>query len=182
MRIDVYKLIKNKIYCGEVFDNFVKKKILTKTGSLVSKRHLDKSINNIDFANFILTEHEFSIKQKLKGKTFYDWCITIYYYSIYHAVLALLAKAGYSSKNHLATITAITLIYYHKNTILQKEDVHFITEHIYLEKEEVDFIITSKDLREKACYGVDKIFELSQTLRLQKQTSELINKIRTILE
>lgn len=182
MKIDVQKLIKDKKYCERSFRHYIKIKILRKTNPNLFKKYLNKALSNLEFANFILMEHDYSIKNKLPNKTFYDWCTTIYYYSIYHIALALTTKIGYESKSHLATITTITLFYYHKDNILKKEDIEFITEKINLEKQEIELILDSKKLREKACYGVDKIFELLQTKKLKEKTVEFVNKIKSLLE
>lgn len=182
MKVDVQKLIKNKKYCENVSKYYTKIKVLRKTNPNLFEKYLNKALSNLEFANFILMEHDYSIKQKLPNKTFYDWCITIYYYSIYHIALALITKIGYESKSHLATITAITLFYYHKDNVLKKEDIEFIIEKINLEKQEIDLVLDSKKLREKACYGVDEIFELSQAKKLQEQTAEFVNRIKSLLQ
>lgn len=181
MKIDVQKLIKDKKYCETIFKHYIKIRLLRKTEPTLFNKYINKSMDNLEFANFILAEHNGSIKNKLPNKTFYDWCITIYYYSIYHLALALTTKVGYASKSHLATITAITLFYYHKDNILKKEDIEFIIEKIHLEKQDIDLVLDSKKLRERACYGADEMFELSQTKRLQEQTAEFVNKIRMLL-
>ncbi len=182
MKVETLRLIKDKEYCETVFMHYLKMKMLRKTEPALFKKYLNKALANLEFANFVLTEHKYSIKKKLPKRTFYDWCITIYYYSIYHIALALTTKAGYESKSHLATISAITLFYYHKDSILKKEDIEFITEKIHLEREEIDLVLDSKILREKACYGADETFDISQAKRLQEQTAEFVNKIRQLLE
>ena len=128
-----------------------------------------------------MEEHNFSIKEKLPNRKYYDWCITIYYYSIYHISLALLAKLGYKSNSHFATLAAITLFYYHKDNLLKEKDIDFLLEKINLEEKEIDFVIESKDLRERACYGVDESFNLSITKILQKQTVDFVNMIKDLL-
>jgi len=182
MKTNIQKLIEDKKYCETVFKYYVKIKTLKETSPELFGKHINKSLSNLEFANFILSEHEQSIKKKLPQKTFYDWCITIYYYSIYHAALALAAKIGYESKSHLATIATITLFYYHRDNVLKKEDIKFIIEKIHLEKQEIDLVLDSKRLREKASYGADETFELSHAKRLQEQTAEFVNKIRLLLE
>jgi len=181
MKIDIKKLIKDKKYCETAFKNYVKTKVLRQTSAKLFEKHLNKAINNLEFANFILTEHDYSIKENLPNKTFYDWCITIYYYSIYRTALALTTKIGFDSKSHMATITAITLFYYHHDNILKKEEIEFVIEKINLDKEEIDLVLDSKELRERACYGADEAFQLSQASRLQKQTADFVNKIRSLL-
>ena len=181
MKIIVLNLIENHKYCEEVFQYFLKFKILKKTEPLFEK-YIDKAISNLEFANFIMDEHKYSIGEKLPNKTFYDWCITIYYYSIYHTALALLTKLRYSSKNHLATIATLTLFYYHRENILEKEDIEFIIREINLQKEDIDLLISSKDLREKACYNPDEKFVLEQAKNLQERTAIFVNKVKTLLE
>lgn len=182
MKIDIDKLLNDKAYCEKAFMFYKKINAIREDKLKLFRKHINKALSNLEFANFILEEHKFSIKEKLPNQTFYDWCITVYYYAIYHTALALTAKAGYGSKNHMATITAITLLYYHKDNILKKEDIEFIINKIPIEKKDIDFIFDSKELRERACYGADQLFELKQAASLQKETADFVNKIRNLLE
>ena len=88
---------------------------------------------------------------------------------------------GYKSNSHLATLTTITLFYYHKDNILKKEDIDFLLEKITLDKNEIDFLIESKELRERACYGVDESFNISIAKMLKKETADFVNKIKELL-
>jgi uncharacterized protein (UPF0332 family) len=180
MKFNPNYLIKDVKYCEELFKHYLKTKVLRKTHPFF-KKHINKAISNLELANYLLEEHNFSIKEKLPNRKYYDWCITIYYYSIYHTSLALLAKLGYKSNSHFATLTAVTLFYFHKDNILKKEDINFILEKIYLDKNEIDFVIESKGLREKACYDVDESFNISITKTLQKETVDFVNKIKELL-
>ena len=182
MKVKVNLLIKDKEYCKDVFDFFIKKDILRKTNPALFVKYLNKSLNNLEFGNFILMEHEYSIKEKLKGKTFYDWCVIVYYYALYHAVLALISRAGFESKNHIASISALVYIYYHKKNVLNREDIEFIIDNLDINSEEVEFIASSKDLREKASYGVDEGFGLKLAGNLRGQVVDFVNKIRRILK
>lgn len=182
MKVNINKLINNKKYCEKVFKHYLKLKVLKKALKPSFQKNVNKSISNLEFGNFILDEHNFSIKKKLPGKHFYDWCIIIYYYSIYHITLALLEKLGYESKSHIATLATIALFYYHKDNLLKREDIEFIINKINLEKEELDLVLKAKNMRERACYGTDKIFELSMAKRLQEQTADFVNRIRSLLE
>ncbi len=180
MKFDQKRLTKEKKYCEELFNHYVKIKAIRKTNPDY-KKHIDKAISNLELANFLLEEHNFSIKEKLPGRKYFDWCITIYYYSIYHTSLALLAKLGYKSSSHLATLSTITLFYFHKDNVLKKEDIDFLLEKVNLKEKEIDFVIESKDLRERACYGVDESFNISIANLLQTQTAEFVNKIKELL-
>ena len=180
MKFSPNDLIKDKKYCEELFKHYLKTNALRKTGTEY-KKYINKAVSNLDLANFLLEEHNLSIKEKLPNRSYYDWCITIYYYSVYHAALALLAKLGYTSNSRLATLTAITLFYYHKDNILEKEDIDFLLEKITLDKNEIEFVIESKELRERACYGVDELFNISIAKMLQKETVDFVNKIKELL-
>jgi len=181
MKFNPNNLIKDKTYCEELFKHYLKIKALRKT-SPEFKKYLNKAISNLELGNFILEEHNFSIKEKLPNRNYYDWCITIYYYSIYHTSLALLAKLGYSSNSHLATLTTITLFYFHKDNILKKEDIDFLLDKISLNKMDIDLVIESKELRERACYGVDETFNISIAKMLQNETADFVNRIKILLE
>lgn len=182
MKVEINKLVENREYCKEVFNFFIKKEIIKETNPALFEKYLNKSLNNLEFGNFVLSEHKYSIKKKLKGKSFYDWCIVIYYYAIYHAVLALVSKAGFESKNHLASISALTYIYHHKRNLLNQEDIQFIIDNFNISGEEIEFIASSKELRQKASYRVDENFDLLAAKDLQEKTADLINKIKALMK
>ncbi|MFH1064903.1 MAG: hypothetical protein V1734_00140 [Nanoarchaeota archaeon] len=89
MKVILQQLVGDRKYCETAFRHYVKIKVLRKTDSGLFKKHLNKAVSNLEFANFILEEHEGSIKAKLPGKSFFDWCLTIYYYAVYRAAMAL---------------------------------------------------------------------------------------------
>ncbi len=181
MKFETGRLVKDRRYCEELFSHYTKTKAIRNTNPDY-KKHISKAISNIELANFLFEEHNYSIKEKLPNRQYYDWCITIYYYSIYHISLALLAKLGYRSNSHLATLATITLFYYHRDNVLKKQDIDFLLEKVNLEEKEIDFVIESKGFRERACYGVDEVFNISLANMLQKQTVEFVNKIKRLLE
>ncbi len=180
MKIEIDKMIEDKEYCGKIFDFFIRQDVINKGTSVLFEKYLNRSLNNLEFGNFILSEHNYSIKKKLKGKSFYDWCIIIYYYAVYHSILALISKAGFESKNHLASISALIHIYYHKRNILNKEDIRFIINNLHIQEDEIEFIASSKELREKASYRVDEDFNLLMAKTLQGKTADFVNKVREI--
>ena len=182
MKIEMNRMIRNRSYCKKVFNFFIKNGTIKKSNPELFGKYLNKSLSNLEFGNFILSEHEYSIKEKLKNESFYDWCIIIYYYAIYHSVLALFSKAGFESKNHLASISTLIYVYYHKKNMLGEKDIKFIIGNFNIREDEVEFIVSSKELREKASYRVDENFDLTLAENLQKKTVDFVNKVREILE
>ena len=160
----------NKIWLNK----YLKKKILKKSED-ESKIYLKKTNHNLNLANWLLEKHKEFTEDK-----YYDWIITIYYYSIYHAALALLNKEGYNSKNHSATLCFLIYHNYHLQKALNKEDVELVVNS--LNKEDIEIIGSSKELREKACYNIHTSFEKELTNQIKEQTINFINKIKSLLE
>lgn len=182
MSVDSVRMIKDKNYCREVFNHFIQNKIIHKVEPDLFIKHMNKAVDNLEFGNFIFNEHLYSIKKKFRDKFFYDWCIVIYYYSVYHALLALIFKAGFKSKNHLASISALTYIYYHKRNLLNKEDIQFILDGFMIEAEDIEFMINSKEMRERASYSVDVSFNLYLAKEMQEKTANFVTKVKLMLQ
>ena len=170
--------IKNKEDCKSWLNNYIKKRILKKSRE-ESKLYLKKTNHNLNFANWILEKHK-NKTEIFKEEEYYDWIINIYYYAVYHAALALLSKEGYNSKNHSATLCFLIYHHYHSQKALDEEDVELVASS--LNKEDIETIGTSKELREKACYDIHKSFEKELTNQIKEQAINLINKIKSLLE
>ena len=89
-----------------------------------------------------------------------------------------MSKEGFTSKSHSATLCY--LIYYHHGNKLNDSDVHLIARS--LATEDIEVIGFSKELRERASYGVHESFEKNLTLQIQEQAREFTNKIKLLLE
>ncbi len=173
--------INNKGACARWLSEYIKKRILRKSIDN-SKLHSKKSNHNLNFANWILEKHKDEIPKYFGKETFYDWVIDIYYYAIYHMALALMSKEGYESKNHSATLCFLINFHYHKQKVLDKEDVEFIANYLSLDKKDLETLGMSKELREKASYDVHELFEQKLAKQIQEQAINFVNKIKGILE
>ena len=171
--------IKNKEECRFWLDNYIKKEVLRKSRD-ESALYLRKTNHNLNFANWIAEKHKDDIPRVFGEETFYDWVITIYYYAIYHAALALISREGYESRNHSATLCFLIHHHYHRQRALDEEDVELIA--MSLNKEDVETIGSTKELREKACYNVHESFEKQLSEYDREQTIGFVNKIKSLLE
>jgi len=151
------------------FSFYIDKEIIKseKETDYLSKSHLKKAEYNFKFINFLE-----------ENKSFYDWIIVGCYYTIYHCALALIAKKGFTSKNHLATLCALIKFYYGK---LDKEDIKLVSISS-LEKEEVSYFVYAKEKRETASYGISEEFNKHESTDLKEKTIQFLNKTREILE
>ena len=175
--------LRSKKECQKWNRIYLKKGILKKK-SLKPKDYLKKATHNLDFGNWIYEKHrEGEIESIFGGQRFFDWILVIYYYSVYHAALALIASEGFSSKSHMATLNVLILKFYHKKKI-EKEDVEIVAEVIprQLERDDIEVITETKNLREKASYGVSYDFEESLVKSAKKDVIKFIEKVRSILE
>lgn len=169
--------IKNKKVCELWLHNYLKKGILKKSKDK-SKLHLKKTDHNLTLANWLL-EKQMNKNGIFGDDRYYDWIINIYYYAIYHIALALMSKEGYSSKNHSATLCFLIYHHYHLQKALNEEDIEIAAAS--LNKEDIETIGFSKELRERACYNIHESFEQKLTNQIRKKTINFINKIKETL-
>ena len=181
MIINTSRIVSDRKYCMKLFNYYQKRKSLTREKTSC-KNHTDKAFTNLDLGNYLLEEHKHSIKELFPKRNYYDWCITIYYYSVYHASLALLSKIGYKSNNHMATISAIALFYCHKSDILRISEINLLIKTVAIKEEDINLIIKSKDIRERASYGAGESFSALLAENYREEVSEFVNRIRGFME
>ncbi|MEK6905703.1 MAG: HEPN domain-containing protein [Nanoarchaeota archaeon] len=180
MRKPDWKLwLKDEKECEFWLDSYIRKNILKKSSN-ESRLHLRRTDHNLTFANWIIEKHKDEIPTVFGGDNFYDWVISIYYYAIYHAALALMSKEGFTSKNHSATLAFLIYHHYHSQKALEKEDVELIASS--LDREDIETLGISKELREKACYDVHEQFEKKLAEQIREQTVDFANKIKLLLQ
>jgi uncharacterized protein (UPF0332 family) len=166
--------------CNRDFGGFARKGLLVVTGNAEtwSRRYLEKANHNLDFA-FLVTElHEAVIKERFPGQTFYDWVTIACYYAIYHAALALVSRAGFKSRSHLATLCGVMKHYYHAERRLEKKHVEILGR---LDKSNIEQFIESQGLRERASYGVSVNFGERLAAVAREDAIEFVNKAKEIL-
>jgi uncharacterized protein (UPF0332 family) len=164
--MNIEKLMNDSELLEKVYNNYIQKKFLQKKPSDLIKAHISKSDNNMEFVNFLLENDKFS-----------DWQIVGLYYSVYHSVLALLSKKGFSSKDHNATLCFLI-----KNfSEFSKEELELIDD-LQIKREEIEFYSGLKEERQKASYSTSLLFNKEKVQELREKTILLINKIKVILE
>jgi len=121
---------------------------------------LERARHNLVLANAI---YRISEEREAKGAvridpafTAYDWVIIAGYYAMYHASLSCLAKIGFKSESHAATVMAMEYFFVHKQKKLEKEYADLLGRAKGLEEQYVRMIWRIKERRETAQYQVDK--------------------------
>jgi uncharacterized protein (UPF0332 family) len=82
--------------------------------------HLKKAFHNLSLANQLFDSNQNgSLQTTYSGENFYDWVISISYYSMYQACLSALAAVQKSGENHSASVCALVYHYVHKRKRLK---------------------------------------------------------------
>jgi len=85
--------LRDRQECKLWLGKYIEKKVLRKSKD-ESKLHLKKTDHNLNIANWVVEKHKNEIPEIFGSETFYDWTISMYYYAIYHATLALISREG----------------------------------------------------------------------------------------
>ena len=134
-----------------------KRMIRIKPNDKLSREHIEKAKHNLRAADYNVEGH------------FDDWAVSQAYYAIYHALLAILFKKGFESKNHECTITTIELFIETKEINLNMEDLAFIRTTEQMTNKD------AKSLREEFQYGTKT--EVNKVI-----LNELLQKSKAIVE
>lgn len=156
------KLLEKEIKFHESKGNLVKSK--HSTGLVLA--HLDKSKHNLGLVDLLIN-----------NKHYNDWVIVGLYYTLYHSCLALLAKKGYTSKNHLATL--LFLIKNYSN--FSYEEIEML-EELSITKSDAEFYTDLKQERHQASYSTNSLFNEDKIIELRKKTISFINKVEALIE
>lgn len=171
--------IRDEKECKEWMEQYLRKRVL-KAETRMPGDFMKKAEHNLSFSNWLIDKHNDEIPRIFgHGENFYDWVIVSFYYSIYHAALALISKFRTSSKSHSATLCAVIYHYYHKSKSLTREDVELLGE--YLGEDDIESFARTKSLRERASYGVSVNFELMLVDEARRNAENFIEKARRIL-
>ena len=165
---------------------FIKKGQLAKDNSYknLADKFLEKARNNL-ITMGILSELNNNKKARniLKIPKDYDsneWIVICGYYAMYESALSLLAKIGYKSKNHTATILVLEE-YFVKKKLLDENSMLLI-KNAFLQKEEIHKLSDARHKREIAQYSITKHTTKVIAEKIKKDAYEFINKCRDVLE
>lgn len=104
-----------------------------------------------------------------------DWVASAAFYAMYHALLAILYKLGYESRNQECTITAIEKFIKDKIISLEQEYVDMI-------RSLQEGVENAKSIREEMQYGSETSMEKERCKRLMGNAKKVVDRIREVLE
>lgn len=129
----------------------------------LSKEHIEKAKHNLKAADY-----------SVRGN-FDDWAVSQAYYAMYHALLAILFKKGFESKNHECTICAVEYLMESRQISLDASDLSFIRATEQMTAKD------AKSLREEFQYGTKTEVNKVLLAELLQRSKEIVEKIELML-
>lgn len=149
------------------------------------QRYLDRAAKNLELMQIIYELGENKEAQKaLKLSEDYsnhEWIIITSYYSMYTSALALLAKIGYRSDTHTATIFALEKFFIKEEFIEPEYLAMFKHAQTQISEQDVDNLSKGKENREIAQYKVTEATTHAIAEASMKNAYSFVNKIRNII-
>lgn len=133
-----------------------------KPNSKESKKQIKKSESDLEVMQYLF----------IGNKS--DWVASAAFYAMYHALLAILYKLGYESRNQECTITAIEKLIADKIINLEERYISLIRD--------IQNIESAKSIREEMQYSSETSMENERCKRLMNQAKEFVDRIKEVLE
>lgn len=162
------------------------RRIISKDESVkkLALSYLKKAKNNI-LTMRILSEIQDNnkVRDLLKIPKYYssdEWIVVCGYYAMYSSALALLAKIGFKSKNHTATLQVLEEYFVKKNIMDQKS--FLLLKNAVFQKEELEKLSEARHKREIAQYSVTKQTTEEIAKKIKQDAYEFVDKVGIIIE
>lgn len=129
-----------------------------------AKKHINKAVHNLK-----------ALAYNIKGD-FSDWAVSAAFYAMYHALLAILFKIGYESRNQKCTISVI-------EHLVKENKLDFDLKYISMIKRTSALMPKdAKTLREEFQYGTETKVNPEILDLLNKNTIEFVETVQILLE
>ena len=140
-----------------MIEYYLKKEQLVKdlTVKNLAEPYLKKSRSNLITMELLSKSEKFKdILALPNDHTTDEWVVVTAYYAMYMAALSLIAKLGFRSKSHTATVVALEELFVKKKLLDKSHFENF--ENLRIQKEEIEMLRDVRDRREIAQYSVTK--------------------------
>ncbi len=168
-------------------ERYLQKEQLLKNDEYIKleKPFLKKARKNFTVANlmFKISEQDEFKRTLALSDDFetYEWVIVVSYYAMYVSALAALAKLGFKSKSHVATISVLERYYVHKQKNLEAKHVQQLTKAYVLSEDLIDKLIQTKTKRETAQYDATPGISRENAASALEDAEDFITKIEETL-
>ena len=145
--------------------------------------HMKKAFHNLRLANQIFDSNQKNqLQVSYSGENYYDWVITVSYYSMYQACLSALAAVRKLGENHSATVCALVYHHVHKRKQLNDQYLLSLDKIHALADQDVQKLVERRFQREKASYDTGYTTQVGLAQTALSEAREFALKTREILE
>lgn len=154
-----------------------------KTTIILARRYLEKAKNNLITMRILFELNNKKVKKLLEIPFDYnsnEWVVITGYYAMYTSALALLAKIGFRSKNHTATLFVLEE-YFVKKKHLDENDLLLI-KNAFFQKEEIEKLSDARQKREIAQYSITKETTKDIAKKIKEEAYIFVNKCEELFK
>lgn len=186
MAIDINKLIKD-------FDYLLKKETENKffirkssAENIKEDYYLIKSLKDITLGRALVAIfRDKDIKKELELEEnfeYWEWVATIYYYSMLKVAKAIIAKKGYQTDDHYATLCALAKLFVVKNELDINVLELFKEATELFEQKYVLYFHEAMESASESRYNVSKDFDKEKALEIRDKALEFRKECLRILK
>lgn len=151
----------------------------------LEKSFLMKSRKDFAVANLLFNISEIEDLKKSLDIAYdfemYGWVTIVSYYSMYTSALSALARLGFKSKSHAATIAVLEYHYVRNNNALDAHHLHKLSRAYALSEGLITKLIETKTKRETAQYDATPSISRENAKDALQDAEEFITKIEEVL-
>lgn len=165
---------------------YMKKKQLIKDIEYMKleKPFITKARKNYTVSNILFNISEKDDLKKVlsisQDFNMYEWVIIVSYYSMYMSALAALARLGFKSKSHAATISVLKE-HYVKKERLEAKHIESLSKAYMLSENLITKLVNTKSKRETAQYDATPAISRENAVTALADADEFVTKIEDIL-
>lgn len=165
---------------------YIKRELLIKDESVkrLANEYLTKAKNNLITLKILdELQDDKPLRKKLnipESYLTYEWVVVTGYYAMYTAAISLLAKIGYRSKNHTATLCVLEEFFVKKKIL--DEDILILLKSAMFHKEEIEKLSDARHKREIAQYSITKQTTKTIAEKIKKDAYDFVNKCEEIIK
>ena len=165
---------------------YIKNELLIKDEIVkrLANEYLTKAKNNLitlkildEFQNDKIFRKKYNVPENYST---YEWVVITAYYAMYTAAISLLAKIGYRSKNHTATLCVLEEFFVKKKFL--EQDTLTSLKSAMFHKEEVEKLSDARHKREIAQYSITKQTTKSIAEKIKRDAYDFVNKCEEIIK
>jgi len=165
---------------------YIKRGLLVRDDKVkrLTKDYLAKAKTNLitlKILSDVQNDQAFREKYKVsKNYSTYEWITIIGYYTMYTGAISLLAKIGYRSKNHSATLCVLEECFVKKKIL--DDDVLMLLKSAMFHRDEIEKLSDARHKREIAQYSITKETTKRIAEKIKKDAYDFIDKCEDVIE